>query len=202
MLRVGLTGGIACGKTGVRKLLADRGALTIDADTIVHQLLDQKTELTDRIREQFGAGVLAPDGSVDRKKLGAVVFSDPEARRRLNRLVHPRVIAEEKRLLEEAERKGSELAVVDAALMIETGTYRNYDRLVVVYCPRAAQVERLMARDGLSKEDAARRVDAQLSIEDKKPYADYVIDTSGSLEETERQVQGVWEKLRRDAARY
>lgn len=202
MLRVGLTGGIACGKTGVRKLLADRGAFTIDADTIVHQLLDQKTELTDRIREQFGAEVLAPDGSVDRKKLGVVVFSDPEARRRLNRLVHPRVIAEEKRLLEEAERKGRELAVVDAALMIETGTYRNYDRLVVVYCPRAAQMERLMARDGLSKEEAARRVDAQLSIEEKKPYADYVIDTSGSLEETERQVQGVWEKLRREAAGY
>ncbi len=200
MLRVGLTGGIACGKTHVRKLLAERGAFTVDADTVVHQLMDQQTELTEAIGERFGRDVLAPDGSVDRKKLGAIVFSDPDARRELNRLVHPKVIAEETRLLAEAERKGVQIGVVDAALMIETGTHRDYDRLVVVYCPREVQLERLVARDGLSPEDAARRVDAQLSVEEKKLYGHYVVDSSGSLEDTERRVGEVWDSLLRDAA--
>lgn len=199
MLRVGLTGGIACGKTYVRKLLAERGAFTLDADTVVHELMDQRTELTQAIGQQFGSDVLVPDGSVDRKKLGAIVFSDPAARRQLNRLVHPKVIAEEKRLLEEAEREDVQIGVIDAALMIETGTYRDYDRLVVVYCPREVQLERLVAREGLSPEDAARRIDAQLSVEQKKLYADYVVDSSGSLEDTERRVGEVWDSLLRDA---
>lgn len=172
----------------------------MDADTVVHQLMDQQTELTEAIAERFGRDVLAPDGSVDRKKLGAIVFSDPDARRELNRLVHPKVIAEETRLLAEAERKGVQIGVVDAALMIETGTYRDYDRLVVVYCPREVQLERLVARDGLSPEDAARRVDAQLSVEEKKLYGHYVVDSSGSLEDTERRVGEVWDSLLRDAA--
>ena len=172
----------------------------MDADTVVHQLMDQRTELTEALGEEFGRDVLAPDGSVDRKKLGAIVFSDPDARRELNRLVHPKVIAEEKRLLAEAERKGVQIGIVDAALMIETGTYRDYDRLVVVYCPREVQLERLVARDGLSPEDAARRVDAQLSVEEKKLYAHYVVDSPGSLEDTERGVGEVWDSLLRDAA--
>ncbi len=200
MLRVGLTGGIACGKTHVRKLLAERGAFTVDADTVVHRLLGQQTELTQAIGRQFGPEVLASDGSVDRKKLGAIVFSDPDARRQLNRLVHPKVIAEEKKLLQQAEREEMQIGVIDAALMIETGTYRDYDRVVVVYCPRDVQLERLVARDGLSPEDAARRVDAQLSVEQKKLYADYVVDSSGSLEDTERRVGEVWASLVRDAA--
>ena len=199
MLRVGLTGGIACGKTFVRRLLAERGAFTLDADTVVHQLMDQQTELTAAIGKKFGPDVLAPDGSVDRKKLGAIVFSDPDARRQLNRLVHPEVIAEEKRLLAEAERGDIQIGVIDAALMIETGTYRDYDRLVVVYCPREVQLERLVARDGLPPEDTALRIDSQLSVEQKKLYADYVVDSSGSLEDTERRVGEVWECLLRDA---
>ena len=199
MLKVGLTGGIACGKTYVRKLLAEHGAFTVDADTVVHQLMDERTPLTKAIGECFGPEVLAPDGSVDRKRLGAIVFQDPGARRELNRLVHPKVIAEEKRLLEDAERDGAKVGVVDAALMIETGTYRDYDRLVVVYCPQEVQLERLVARDGLSLEEARSRVDAQLSVEEKKLYADYVIDTSGSLEDTARRVDEVWESLLRDA---
>ena len=199
MLRVGLTGGIACGKTFVRKLLAQQGAFTLDADTVVHQLMDQQTELTAAIGKEFGPDVLAPNGSVDRKKLGVIVFSDLDARRQLNRLVHPEVMAEEKRLLAEAERGNIQIGVIDAALMIETGTYRDYDRLVVVYCPREVQLERLVARDGLTPEDAALRIDSQLSVEQKKLYADYVVDSSGSLEDTERRVGEVWECLLRDA---
>jgi dephospho-CoA kinase len=199
MLRVGLTGGIACGKTVVRRLLADRGALTIDADAIVHQLMRTGTDLTRRIADAFGPDVLSPDGAVDRSKLGRLVFSDPAERSKLNALVHPEVIREEKRLLREAESKGVEVAVVDAALMIEAGTYRDYDRLLVVHCPRAVQLDRLVARDGLSREEAARRVDAQMPVQEKKPYADFLIDTSGSLADTERQVQAVWERLLQDA---
>lgn len=200
MLRVGLTGGIACGKTYVRKLLAARGAFTVDADTVVHRLMDRRSELTQAIGRQFGTEVLAPDGSVDRTKLGAIVFSDPDARRQLNRLVHPKVIAEEKRLLDKAEREGVQVGVIDAALMIETGTYHDYDRLVVVHCPREVQLERLVARDNISPEEAVRRIDAQLPVAQKKPYADYVIDSTGTLEETERRVEEVWDSLVRDAA--
>ena len=199
MLRVGLTGGIACGKTVVRKLLADRGAFTIDADEIAHRLLAAETELARQITEAFGTDIRAADGSVDRKKLGAIVFSDSSARLKLNELVHPRVIAEERRLLDAAERKGVEVAVVDAALMVEAGTYRDYHRLVVVHCPRALQVERLMAR-GLSGDEAAGRIDSQLPIEEKLRYADYLVDTSGNLKDTERQVGEVWKKLHREAS--
>ncbi len=197
MLKVGLTGGIACGKTVVRELLADRGAFTIDADAVVHQLMAAGTDLTRRIGEAFGSGVLSADGSVDRTSLGRLVFADSSARSKLNALVHPDVIREEKRLLREAEGRGEDIGVVDAALMIEAGTYRDYDKLLVVHCPRALQLERLAARDDLSRAEAARRVDAQMPVEEKKAYADFLIDTSGSLADTERQVEDVWQKLRR-----
>ena len=194
MLRVGLTGGIACGKTVVRQLLEGRGAFTIDADEIVHRLMGSGTNLTGRIAEAFGPDVLSPSGAVDRSRLGRIVFSDPAERAKLNALVHPEVIREEKRLLREAEDRGVAVAVVDAALMIEAGTYRDYDRLLVVHCPRALQLERLVAR-GLTSAEASRRVDAQMPVEEKKAYADCLIDTSGSLADTERQVEEVWEKL-------
>ena len=197
MLKVGLTGGIACGKTVVRELLADRGAFTIDADAVVHQLMAAGTDLTRRIGEAFGSGVLSADGSVDRTSLGRLVFADSSARSKLNALVHPDVIREEKRLLREAEGRGEDIGVVDAALMIEAGTYRDYDKLLVVHCPRALQLERLAARDDLSRAEAARRVDAQMPVEEKKAYADFLIDTSGSLADTERRVEDVWQKLRR-----
>lgn len=195
MLKVGLTGGIACGKSVVRRRLADKGFFTLDADAIVHGLMGSHSELSQRIGEEFGAEVLAPDGSVDRKKLGAIVFSDREAREQLNHLVHPLVISEKNRLLTEAERQGAKIAVVDAALMIEKGTYRDYDCLIVVYCPKPLQIQRLIERDALSREAATRRVEAQLPAKEKKAYADYVIDTSGSLAQTRRHVDEIWRQL-------
>jgi dephospho-CoA kinase len=195
MLRVGLTGGIACGKTVVRQMLARRGAFTIDADEIVHELMAPGTALSREIEEKFGAAMIAPDGSVDRAKLGTKVFSDAELRGRLNRIVHPHVIEEEKRQLAAAEKRAERVAVVDAALMIETGTFQDYDYLLVVYCPRAIQVERLMRRGGFSEEEATRRVDSQLPVEEKKQYANFVVDTSGTLDDTERQVEAVWRRL-------
>jgi dephospho-CoA kinase len=195
MLKVGLTGGIACGKTVVREMLEHHGAFTIDADTIVHQLMGPHTALSRLIGEAFGPEVLSKDGSVDRTKLGALVFSNLETRERLNQMVHPRVIEEEKRRLADAERGNVGIAVVDASLMIEVGTHANYNHLVVVYCPRALQIERVMKRDGCSEEEAAKRIDSQIPAEQKKQYADSVIDTSGSLDDTERQVDRLWKKL-------
>jgi dephospho-CoA kinase len=195
VLKVGLTGGIACGKTVVRQLLDGLGAFTLDADGIVHRLMRSGTELTRSIAQQFGDDMLASDGSVDRRRLGALVFSNPDLRRQLNELVHSRVIDEEHRLLGDAQRRGERVAVVDAALMVEAGTYRNYDVLVVVDCPRSLQIERIVERDQLSETQAAERVDAQLPAEERKRHAHFVIDTSGTLEETERQVKEIWKKL-------
>jgi dephospho-CoA kinase len=176
-------------------MLADRGAFTVDADHVVHALMGPGSELSRSIGGAFGAGVLASDGSVDRKALGAIVFADEGARARLNRLVHPVVIAEEKRLLAEAERRGVQVAVVDAALMIEAGTYRNYDCLLVVFCEKRLQIQRLMSRDGLTHREAEQRVEAQLPAEEKASFADFVIDTSGDLAGTERQVQAFWKEF-------
>jgi dephospho-CoA kinase len=176
-------------------MLARRGAYTLDADEIVHQLMEPGTTVSHQIRETFGPEMLASDGSVDRAKLGAAAFSNPEVRRRLNQIVHPRVIEEKDRRLATAESRGEMIAVVDAALMIEVGTFRDYSCLLVVYCPRELQIERLMKRDGYSEGEAVRRIDSQLPVEEKKQFADYVIDTSGTLAETECQVDEIWRKL-------
>jgi len=187
VLKVGLTGGIACGKTVVRRRLEEQGIPTLDADAVVHRLLQSGTEVTRRIAESFGEKVIASDGSVDRRALGAIVFGDEEARRKLNAIVHPGVWREIERFFEEREKASDPVAVVDAALMIETGSYKRYDFLVVVHCGPELQLERLMARDGLSREDAERRVRSQMPIEQKLPFGDFLVDTSGSIEETLKQ---------------
>jgi dephospho-CoA kinase len=184
VLKVGLTGGIACGKTVVRRRLEERGIPTLDADAVVHDLLKSGTDVTRQIAESFGDRVIASDGAVDRKLLGALVFRDEEARRRLNAIVHPGVWREIERFFVERERASDPAAVVDAALMIETGSYQKYDLLVVVHCRPDLQLERLMARDGLSREDALRRIRSQMPIERKLPFGDFLVDTSGSIEET------------------
>jgi dephospho-CoA kinase len=195
MLKVGLTGGIACGKTLVRRRLEERGIPTLDADAVVHRLLQAGTDVTRQIAESFGAEVIASDGSVDRKALGAIVFRDEEARKRLNAIVHPAVWREIERFFEEKEKATDSVAVVDAALMIETGSYQRYDRLVVVHCTPELQLERLMARDGLSREDAERRIRSQMPIDRKLPFADFLVDTSGSFEETLKQTDEVATRL-------
>jgi len=196
---VGLTGGIASGKTVVRRRLEERGIPTLDADAVVHRLLQSGTDVTRRIAECFGEGVIAPDGSVDRKSLGAIVFSDEEARRKLNAIVHPGVGREIERFFEEREKASDPVAVVDAALMIETGSFRRYDRVVVVHCRPELQLERLMARDGLSREDALRRMSSQMPLEEKRPFADFLVDTSGSIEETLTQADELVANLRAGA---
>lgn len=200
MLKVGLTGGIACGKSVVRARLAERGLATLDADAVVHELLGPGTETTRKIGERFGPGVLSPDGSVDRKALGAIVFRDEASRRALNAIVHPRVWEAIDDFFREAERRGERLAIVDAALMVETGSYRHYDRVVVVHCRAEQQIERLMKRDALSREEAEGRLRAQMPIDEKKTFGDFLVDTSGSIGETLSRTDEVAGELERIAA--
>jgi dephospho-CoA kinase len=199
MIKVGLTGGIACGKSVVRRRIEERGVPTLDADALVHAFYQAGTEVTLEIAQTFGKTVLSADGSVDRKALGAVVFADEEARARLNAIVHPRVHREIEAFFERTSSGGSRLAVVDAALMVETGSFRKYDRVIVVHCTRDQQRERLMRRDGISREEAERRISAQMPIEEKRRYGDFLVDTSGTIAETLARTDAVVEEILRIA---
>jgi len=196
MLRVGLTGSIAVGKSCVVAVLKELGCVVFDADKVAHTVMEPGHPAYADIVRDFGRDVLAPDGSIDRTKLGAIVFSDHDRRQRLNEIVHPRVKEEQDRLLREAEAaEPNGIAVVDAALMIESGGYKRFDKLIVVYCERETQVRRLMARNGISREEAERRISAQMPSEEKRRYADYEIDTSGTFEDTRKRTVEVHRKL-------
>lgn len=199
MLEVGLTGGIACGKTVIRRRLEALGVPTLDADRVVHGLFAPGTDVTSAVEAQFGADVIAADGSVDRKALGGIVFRDLAERKRLEAIVHPKVFEAIDAFFAKARADDADVAVVDAALMYETGSYRRYDCVVVAYCPRDAQRRRLMERDGVSREQAERRIAAQMPVEEKRDLADYVIDTSGTMEQTLELTDKVLEQLRRKA---
>lgn len=199
MRLIGLTGGIGSGKSTVARMLAAHGAPVIDADAIVHELQAAGTPLLAEIVEAFGDDVLQPDGSLDRAALGDIVFRDPEARTRLGRLVHPKVGAEMMTRVAAAKADGHAVAVLDIPLLLEGRTAGRaglpYDAVVVVWVPRAVQIERTVARDGCDEHEAERRVDAQMSLDEKRGHADHVIDNSGSLEATEAQVKRLWETL-------
>ena len=196
MLKVGLTGSIAVGKSVVVSMLKEFGCATFDADHIAHLVMEPGRPAYEDVVREFGPGVIAADGAIDRAKLGAIVFADAARRQRLNEIVHPRVIAEQNRLLAEAEAADPDgIAVVDAALMIESGGYKRFDKLIVVFCDRETQVARLMKRNRISREDAELRIAAQMPSEEKRKYADYEIDTSGTIEETRVRVRAVYEAL-------
>jgi dephospho-CoA kinase len=196
MLKVGLTGSIAVGKSYVVSVLRELGCVVFDADKVAHSVMEPGRPAYQDVVNEFGAGVLAEDGSIDRGKLGAIVFADEARRKRLNEIVHPRVIAEQDRLLREAEAADpGGIAIIDAALMIESGGYKRFDKLIVVFCDTETQIERLMKRNQISREDAERRVAAQMSSDEKRKYADYEIDTSGTFEETRRRVVDVYKEL-------
>jgi dephospho-CoA kinase len=196
MLKVGLTGSIAVGKSFVLSVLAELGCVTFDADRIAHSVMEPGRDAHRDIVGEFGSSVLGKDASIDRQKLGAIVFADQARRARLNEIVHPRVIEEQNRLLLEAEaRDPNGIAVIDAALMIESGGHKRFDKLIVVYCDRETQIERLMRRNDTTREDAELRVGAQMSTEEKLRYADYRIDTAGTFEQTRQRVIDVYGDL-------
>lgn len=182
--RVGLTGSIASGKSTVAKRLQERGLPVIDLDTVGHEVLRRGGTAFAPVVAAFGETILGDDGEVDRKKLGAVVFREAAARERLNAIIHPKIREDEARRVAVLAAQGAVAVVTEAALLIETGQRPRFDMFVVVGCDPAIQIARLMKRDGCSEEEARRKVDAQLSFEEKKKSADFVIDTSGEKEHT------------------
>jgi dephospho-CoA kinase len=196
MLHVGLTGNIASGKSHTALLFAELGAHIIDADAVVHELLASRTKTCQKIVDAFGSDILRSDGSIDRRKLGQIVFSDVEKRELLNSIVHPDVNSEILRRIFDLEQLSpSGIAIVDAALIIETGGYKMYDKLVVVTCDPMLQISRLTTRDHLTIEEAKARMNSQLPVEEKLKYADYTIDTSGTLKQTQEQVETIYRDL-------
>lgn len=197
MLRLGLTGGIASGKSAVAAMLRDMGFSVLDADSLAHRLIEPGNSAYDEVLHEFGQAVLAPDGHVDRTKLSAIVFNDRARLDRLNAIIHPRVAEIVFRQFNEWELAGKrDAAFVEAALLIESGIHKKLDGLVVAWCEPQQQLERLVAR-GLSEGEARRRIAAQLPVADKLRLATEKIDCSGSLEQTRLQVQALAGKLRR-----
>jgi dephospho-CoA kinase len=195
-MNIGLTGGIATGKSTVANLLVQRGALLIDLDRIAREIVEPGQPALEQIAQRFGQAVLQADGTLDRKKLGAIVFADPGKRKALEQITHPAIRAVMKQRMEHYRTtEPGRLTVVDVPLLYESGLVSYFEKIMVVYVPRQAQLERLMRRDKLSREEAEKRLNAQMDIEEKKRRADYVIDNSGSLEDTERQVAAFWREM-------
>ena len=201
MLRVGLTGSIAVGKSYVSQVLAELGCYMLDADTTARALVAPGTSGLQKIVETFGPEVLRADGTLDRAKLGAIVFKDERQRQRLNALLHPLIMAAQDEWLNAraaADPRG--VAVIDAALMIESGGYRRFDKLIVVHCSPEVQLERLMQRERITRAAAEQRIAAQMAQTEKMRYADFLIDTSDGFERTRQQTEAVYEQLRSLAA--
>jgi dephospho-CoA kinase len=194
LLRVGLTGGIACGKSHVLRRLEAKGCAALDLDRISHELMARDAPAYAPVVAAFGEGILGKDRAIDRKALGALVFADPARRERLNAIVHPLVRREERR---RAQALGERAAVIvtDAALLVEAGIHLRFDRLVVVHCAPDEQLRRLMARDSFSLREAEGRIGAQMPLALKRRFAHLEIDTSGRLEETDAAADALAERL-------
>ena len=196
MLRVGLTGSIAVGKSFVASVFVELGCHVLDADLTAREVVLLGAPGLRAIVETFGEEVLNPDGTLDRKQLAAVVFADEEKRQRLNNILHPFIIARQDEILREWEVEDPKgIGIVDAALMIESGGYKRFDKLIVVHCRPEVQLERLMLRDSLPRNEAERRINSQMPQEEKQKFADYLIDTSDGFELTREQTVKVYKRL-------
>ena len=195
MQKIGLTGGIATGKSYVAEALRRHGIPVIDADAIAHGVMAGGTEAAAAIAARFGPDILAADGAVDRRKLGPIVFADSSARRELEAIVHPAVHRSITAGLRAFDLLGHDTVIVAVPLLFETGKATDYDRIIVTACTPARQVERLMAR-GLTEAAARQRIAAQLPTEEKAARADFVINTDGSFEETDRQIAAFLEAVK------
>ena len=202
ILSVGMTGGIACGRTTVCAILARLGACVVDMDAVAHTLMAPGGGAVAEVAGAFGARYVDPIGGIDRKSLGTLVFGDRDSRKRLEGILHPMILDEAQKIIEEfAATKGRGIAVSDAALLVETGGYRRYDRLVVVFCEPRLQLRRLMTRDNLNETDALARIAAQAPLDEKKAVADYLIDTSATLADTETRTHELYAMLLEDLER-
>jgi dephospho-CoA kinase len=200
MFIVGLTGGIASGKSLVARVFKDLGAHVIDADRIVHELLEPDQQAFREVIDHFGNNIRLPNGGIDRRKLGEIIFNDPAQRAWLNSCLHPRVFnAYTAQVQHLQSRQPDTLVIFDAALLIETGYHRNMDRIVVVYAEQEQQIERLVLREKFTREQALVRISSQMPLAEKRAHADYVIDNTGARKDTEVQARSVFRKLKQDA---
>ena len=194
----GLTGGIASGKSTVARFLEALGAKVIDADRVGHELLQPANPVFDQVVSHFGREILKPCGEIDRERLGSVVFADPQKLGELTSMMHPRLIARIKELAEELRsREPRAVIVVDAALIYEAGVADSFAKILVAWCRPEQQIERLMAKTHISRQEALRRMACQMPAEEKRRRADYVIDCSGSMEQTRAQVEALYPALKR-----
>ncbi|MCG6915917.1 MAG: dephospho-CoA kinase [Deltaproteobacteria bacterium] len=196
MLKVGLTGGIASGKSTVSEIFASLGAQILDADEVAREVLLPGQPAWTMLRQAFGGEFFNADGTVRRKKLRKLVFADPEKRKQLDAIVHPEVMREINRRSETSSSSiQSGVLLVDVPLLLEVGVANRFDKVVVVYASERVQIKRLIRRDGISEEEAKQALKAQMVLKQKVEQADYVIDNNGRLEETQVQVQRVWQEL-------
>jgi dephospho-CoA kinase len=196
MLKVGLTGGLATGKSFVGDALGKHGCRLLRADDVGREVMRKGGEAFDPVVREFGPGILAADGSIDRKRLAAVVFEDPARLAALNAIVHPAVLGRQERLMAEiAAVAPAAIVVWEAAVMIEAGTHTRMNKVILTVCTEAQQIERATARGGLTREEALARIRRQMPLEEKRRFADYVIDTSGSEAGTLAQTERVYNLL-------
>jgi dephospho-CoA kinase len=196
MLRVGLTGSIGVGKSFVASVFIELGCHVLDADHTAREVVMPGTPGLKALVDAFGQDILTVDGTLDRKRLGALIFADESQRQRLNHILHPFIIARQDEILNAWEAEDPDgIGIVDAALMIESSGYKRFDKLIVVHCRPEVQLERLMLRDKLSRDEALRRINSQMPQEEKQKFADYLIDTSDGYESTRAQTEAVNQKL-------
>jgi dephospho-CoA kinase len=200
VLTVGLTGGIGSGKSEVARRLAEKGATVVDADLVAREVVEPGTAGLRRVVEEFGPGVLRPDGTLDRPALGALVFADPQKLQALNAIVHPLVGQRTAELIEQAQASGAQICVHDVPLLVESGLAAAYEVLVVVAADPATQLARLTGDRGMTEAEARQRIAAQAPLADKVAVATHVIRNDGSLEELVEQVERLWESLLRKAS--
>jgi dephospho-CoA kinase len=197
MLRVGLTGGLASGKSLVGHALAGLGCYLIEADKLGHDVLSPGGEVHDAVVHEFGDAILDQEGNIDRRKLSALVWDQPQRLEKLNSLVHPAVWRREESRMAEIEKSDPHaVVVVEAAILVETGSYKRFDRLIVVTCTAEQQMERALKRGPYGKDEVLARLSRQLPLAEKVRVADYIIDTSGTKESTLEQVRAVYSSLR------
>jgi dephospho-CoA kinase len=193
---IGLTGNIACGKSVVAGMFRELGASVIDADQVARLIVEPGQPAWKEIVERFGEGVLNPDGTINRRRLGEIVFRDAEKREELNRITHPRIIEKIRELIEEHRKEGVRVVIVEATLIVEKGGMKPIiGDLIVVTADEETQIMRLTQRVGLSREEALFRIKSQMPVSEKVKHATYVIDNSGDLEKTREQVKRVWEMI-------
>ncbi|KPL01682.1 MAG: dephospho-CoA kinase [candidate division Zixibacteria bacterium SM1_73] len=199
MLIVALTGGIASGKSVVAKILEELGCYIHNADKIAHDLMEPEKPVWKKIVAHFGIKILNEDKTINRSRLGKIIFSDEKERRFLNELIHPLVLEKKKEIINRIEKEGHyNIFISEAALTIEAGFADFFDKIIMTYCKKEVQIERLMERDGISQKQAMKKIKSQMQPQEKLKYADYIIDTSGSLQSTVEQTERVYRNLMMD----